>query len=73
MSLDIDVTNGYGPENITVSSVVNGRYAIGVHNYSSGIGATAKLFIFVDEELTDVLEHTFSQKGELWHSKYLDF
>ncbi len=34
--LDVDATNGYGPETITIAQRTTGRYVYSVHNYSAG-------------------------------------
>jgi uncharacterized protein YjdB len=38
--LDVDALNGRGPETITISQRVAGRYVYSVHNYSDDIGST---------------------------------
>ncbi|MFH0882205.1 MAG: carboxypeptidase regulatory-like domain-containing protein [bacterium] len=48
-TLDVDDTNGYGPETITIYQMVDGTYAYYVHNYSgypdiAGSGATVSIY-----------------------------
>ncbi len=68
MSLDVDDTNGYGPENISVVDGRTGNYSIQVQNYSGGNGAQATLYIYVNEVLKETLTHTFYSSKEFWNA-----
>jgi uncharacterized protein YfaP (DUF2135 family) len=65
--LDVDDTNGFGPENITNNNANSGVYHIQVINYSGGRGATARLYRFIDENLESVETHTFRSSKETWN------
>ncbi len=46
--LDVDDTNGFGPENINIDSPAAGNYSVGVHWYSGGaatIAVTVKIYV----------------------------
>ena len=68
-SLDVDDTDGYGPETVTVSLKDNGKYVYYIHNYSSSSGVTignsnAKVKIYIGSE---VYEFTApSGSGNYW-------
>ncbi len=64
--LDVDDTNGFGPENITNEQATSGQYKIEVQNYSNGVGATAKVYIFKEEALQSVESHRFRKSKEIW-------
>lgn len=66
MSLDVDDTSGYGPENISVINGASGQYRIKVQNYSGGDGAEATVYIYVNEQLVDIKKHTFYSSKEIW-------
>lgn len=66
MSLDVDNTKGYGPENISVPSALTGDYRISAKNFSRGNGVTATIHVFVDERLENTYSHTFYRNGEQW-------
>ena len=38
-TLDVDVTNGFGPETITINTLTNGRYEYFVHDYTNRTNA----------------------------------
>ncbi|SFT34581.1 hypothetical protein SAMN05216474_0009 [Lishizhenia tianjinensis] len=69
MSLDVDDTDGYGPENISVINGKHGTYNIRVQNFSGGNGTKATVYIYVHEELIDVKTHTFYRNKEFWDVK----
>ena len=60
MRLDVDNTSGYGPENITVNSPINGTYTVRVQNYRNTVATTATVRIFKNETLIDTKSYTFS-------------
>lgn len=66
LQLDVDDTNGYGPENISLLGGDDGRYQINVVNYSGGEGTEATVYIFVNETLQSVKKHTFHSSKESW-------
>ncbi|GAA4227495.1 uncharacterized protein YfaP (DUF2135 family) [Sagittula marina] len=66
LSLDVDNTNGYGPENIRSFSTMPGNYRIAVHNYENGEGVTATLHIFVNERLFRHESHRFTNSKGTW-------
>ncbi|MDQ6979095.1 MAG: hypothetical protein Q9M09_02825 [Mariprofundaceae bacterium] len=66
MSLDVDNTKGYGPENISTYPGYPGNYSIEVKNYANGRGNTATVYIYVDEALESVKKHQFSHDEEVW-------
>ncbi len=56
--LDFDDTNGYGPENITTSSIIPGDYVVQVHFYSdhdseNAIGTNTGVVIRINEGSPD--------------------
>ena len=73
-SLDLDVTNSFGPETVTISNLHNGLYRYSVHNYThrnarscrnlSNSGARVRVYRGAQ------LIHTFhvpsNQEGTLW-------
>lgn len=66
MTLDVDDTSGYGPENISVRDADNGEYEIQVKNYSRGRGAEATVYIYVKEQLVDIKKHEFG-RNKVWN------
>lgn len=66
MSLDVDNTNGYGPENISVIEGESGVYSISAINYSNATGKEATIYIFKNEELISTKKHVFSYNKEVW-------
>ncbi len=68
-SLDVDITEGYGPETVTVSLKENGKYVYYIHNFSSSSGVSignsdAKIKIYIG---TEVYEFTApSGTGNYW-------
>lgn len=68
-SLDIDDTNGAGPENIQMDDPVNCEwYAVGVHYYRQLYGtAYATLRIYVNEDLVyEQLNMPLQRGGQFW-------
>lgn len=63
--LDVDNTRGYGPENIYVDGVMEGTYTVKIHNYSGGVNTQATVYVYVDEELRETKQLTFSSNKEL--------
>ncbi len=55
--LDVDVTNGRGPETITVTRVNSGRYLYQVHNYTDG-GLTTSSTLSQSSARVDVFSAT---------------
>ena len=66
MRLDVDDTDGYGPENVSVINGIPGRYPIEVKNYSSGRGTEAKIYIYLHEKLIRTESHIFRRSKEIW-------
>ena len=66
MTLDVDNTTSYGPENISVIDGINGNYSVSVNNYSNGSGIEATVYIFKNEELIEIKKHRFSYNKENW-------
>jgi hypothetical protein len=65
MTLDVDNTRGFGPENIYVPSTVPGRYTVKVQNFARGTGTEATVFVFVDEQLKDVHKVRFTSDKQM--------
>jgi hypothetical protein len=68
-TLDIDDTNGYGPENINVISPQAGTYTVGVHYYCPhGVtGATnATVRVFCNGALRRELQRAFTAHKQFW-------
>jgi len=78
LSLDVDDVNGYGPENITTSTVIPGDYVVQVHYYSdhdsdNAIG-TNSLVVIRQGDLAPVNYYGFlSDSGDLWDVTTLHF
>ena len=71
MTLDVDNTKGYGPENISVYVDEESRghdnlFEISVQNYSKGNGTTATVYIFINDKLTKQESYTFTDLKEKW-------
>ena len=62
MKLDVDDADGFGPENISVNQPASGEYSVRVVNFSAsaGFGTTATVYIFRNETLLEIRNHTFS-------------
>lgn len=71
LALDVDDTNGYGPENITSASVIPGDYIVQVHYYSdhddeNAIGTNC-VVVVRQAELTPVNYYGYlADTGDLW-------
>ncbi|MCK9610269.1 MAG: PKD domain-containing protein [Candidatus Cloacimonas sp.] len=71
LALDVDDTNGYGPENITSASVIPGNYTVQVHYYSdhdyeNAIGTNC-VVVVRQAELTPVNYYGYlADTGDLW-------
>lgn len=68
-SLDIDDTNGAGPENIQMDDPARCQwYAVGVHYYKQLFGtAYATIRIYINEELVyEKLNQPLTQGGQFW-------
>jgi len=74
LTLDVDDTDGYGPENITTSTIIPGDYLVQVHYYSdhdsdNAIGSNCVVVIRQDENsnLPPVNYYGFlSDTGDIW-------
>lgn len=73
--LDVDDTNSYGPETITINKRHNGaKYVFAIHNYSAGgrygtdalSASQAKVFVYVGESLIKSYYVPTGKKGALW-------
>ncbi|MFH1812280.1 MAG: choice-of-anchor D domain-containing protein [Pseudomonadota bacterium] len=67
--LDVDDTDGYGPENINMSGPNNGRYRVGVHYYSphsASIPATINVKIFVRGGLRAEYTRQLTTCNQFW-------
>lgn len=73
--LDVDDTNGYGPETITIERKHEGeRYVYAVHNYSDGSNKNsdrlsksgAKVFVYVGQTLIKTYYVPTRGTGNLW-------
>ena len=68
-TLDIDDTNGFGPENINVISPADGTYNLGVHYYcSDGITTPtrATVRVYCNGMLVRELQKDFNASREFW-------
>lgn len=75
-SLDVDETNGYGPETITLTSKKPGvKYLYAIHNYSEGDrrGSTslsnqskAKVFVYIGDSLVRTFQPPKGRVGNTW-------
>ncbi|MDD2683912.1 MAG: hypothetical protein PHY21_07280 [Candidatus Cloacimonetes bacterium] len=82
LSLDFDDTNGYGPENITTSSIIPGDYVVQVHFYSdhdsqNAIGTNAGVVIRINEGSPDETVNNYygflGDTGAMWAVTTLTF
>lgn len=60
-TLDIDDTNGFGPETISIDSLQDGSYTIGVGVYGAGRPTNATVRVFISGQLA--LEDSFFLSG----------
>ncbi|MDR1938951.1 MAG: hypothetical protein LBQ73_10720 [Tannerellaceae bacterium] len=68
--LDVDDTNGFGPEHITIPELKKeGQYELWVHYYDpNGKGASqAWVYVETPSGAVDFGPHTLTNKGEKWH------
>jgi len=75
-NLDVDDTDGFGPETITIEKKHPGvRYVYAVHNYSEGDRklsrslsntADAKVFVYIGSSLVRTFRPPTGEKGNLW-------
>jgi len=82
LELDFDDTNGYGPENITTTSIIPGDYLVQVHYYSdhdsdNAIGTNAGVVIRINEGTPDETVNNYygylNDSGDLWTVTTLSF
>ncbi len=73
LRLNVDNTNGYGPENISTEQAESGSYAISVVNFARGAGTTATLHIYKNERLERRDSHLFTAAGEHWDAGTVEF
>lgn len=67
LRLDVDNTEGYGPENISTEQAESGIYRISVVNYARGNGTTATVHVYRNEKLETRESHKFYDSGEEWY------
>ncbi len=80
-SLDIDDTNGFGPENINLDDPAsNGYYNIGVYAYRGSVTSRASIRVFFDgaqvfESLDKLLDECDVDLGycDMWHAADIDW
>ena len=83
-SLDVDDTDGYGPEHITMNSATAGRYMLFVHFFNehghNWEYTNARLAISVNEQATkffgpQILINNSAERthGDFWFACYIDF
>ncbi len=81
LTLDTDDTNGYGPENITTSTIIPGDYIVQVHYYSdhdseNAIGSNCMVVIRQDENsnLPPVNYYGYlADSGDIWNVTTLHY
>lgn len=72
-NLDVDNTNAYGPENISIESVIPGDYEIYIKNYSNTDGINASVYLYVNEHLESVTKHRFQSGNKHFSIKTISF
>ncbi len=74
-SLDIDDTDGFGPENVNHNNPTSDTYSIGVHYYNdNGFGAsTATVRIYLNGALETERTKILQTSGQFWHAADLQF
>lgn len=75
-SLDIDDTDGAGPENVSHSGMESGTYGVGAYYYAeAGLGASyATIRIYYDGQLIYEHENRFLlRSGMFWHAADVSF
>ena len=66
-SLDVDDTNGYGPENIVlVAPPFDGIYQYKVHYFSGSVATTATVRIWINDVLRFDETHLLGGTGDVW-------
>ena len=72
-SLDIDDTEGFGPENINIDEAVSGSYLVGIHHFSApsqsgGIGNTVRIYLYgqLHAEFYNILDEDENYEGDFW-------
>jgi len=67
-TLDVDDTDGIGPETITVTEALAGRYTVGVHVFggSSGVGVKCNVKVFINSSLRAEYEKTLPNNRDFW-------
>ena len=68
LTLDFDDTNGFGPENITTTSIIPGNYVVQVHYYSdhnSDIAIPSNCVVVIRKDETDPNQPPYTYYGSL--------
>lgn len=81
LTLDVDDTDGYGPENITTSTIIPGDYLVQVHYYSdhnsnAAIGTNCVVVIRKDEGSNQPPVNYYgylSDTGDIWNVTTLHY
>lgn len=78
LALDVDDTNGYGPENITTAAVIPGDYLVQVHYYSdhdseNAIGSDCFVVIQEGDEAPVNYYGYLSDSGDIWNVTTLHY
>ncbi|MCP3932367.1 MAG: hypothetical protein GY705_25120 [Bacteroidetes bacterium] len=68
VGLDVDDTDGFGPETITINEIFSGNYNYSVHNFSGGniSGSNASVEIYGENGLLRKLTVPTTGSGEWW-------
>jgi PKD repeat protein/uncharacterized protein YfaP (DUF2135 family) len=75
VTLDHDITSGYGPETITLVNRINGTYHYYIYNYSAEADITTSLAvvqIYDRQGLLESLEIPVTGEGRYWHVADVD-
>ncbi len=78
LALDVDDTNGYGPENITTAAVIPGDYLVQVHYYSdhdseNAIGSDCFVVIQEGDQAPVNYYGYLADTGDLWNVTTLHY
>ena len=82
LNLDVDHLYGYGPENVTTSTIIPGNYHVQVHYYSdhdweNAIGTNASVVIRINEGSPEEEVYYYygylNDSGDLWNVTTLTF
>ncbi|MDD4310628.1 MAG: hypothetical protein PHO32_09625, partial [Candidatus Cloacimonetes bacterium] len=81
LTLDVDDTNGYGPENITTQNIIPGDYIVKVHYFSdhdseNAIGSNCVVVINKDENSTQSPVNYYgylADSGDIWNVTTLTY